>query len=145
MRHLAQFALFVAATGVFASAALAQEYGGHRYRDSYGNPYRGGGDAVDRVFADLQEAASTSVYARHQRSHFDHAMRELSRFQNKWRNGRFDKHPLDEAIGEMSHLSRAGELNPQVRDRMARDADELRAFRARGSYDGRYDGYSPPR
>jgi hypothetical protein len=138
MKHLAQFALLAAVTGVFASTALAQDYGGYRYRDSYGNPYRGRGDVIDRVFSDLQDAASTSLYAHHQRGHFDHAMRDLSRFQDKWRNGRFDRRPLDEAIGAMLHLSRAGELNPAVRERMAFDADELRAFRDRWPYDGRY-------
>jgi hypothetical protein len=146
MRQLALTALLVASAGMFGSAASAQDYG--RYGDDRNSRGYGrdrefgprGGDIVDRALNDLQRAASTSFYARHDRGRFDHAMRELSKFQNKWSRGKFDNHALDEAISEMSHLSRSGELNPRVRDVMARDADELRAFRAAGGrFDGRYD------
>jgi hypothetical protein len=145
MRQLALSVLLVATTGLFVTGAFAQSYGGYRDnpysrgdRNYRGDRYRGdgyrGGDIVDRTFADLQQTASASFYARHERGHFDHAMRELSKFQNKRARGKFDHHALDEAIGEMSRLSRAGELNPRVRETMARDADELRVFRA-GGYD----------
>lgn len=117
----------IAFTGLFGSNAFAQ---------------RGG--ILDRAFTDLQRAASSSYYARHERGHFDHAMRELAKFQDKLRRGKFDKHPLDEVIGEMSHLSRASELHPRFRDLMARDADELRAYRASGGYGPDYGrGYDP--
>ncbi len=146
MRLFALAALVVAGSGLFNSPASAQDYG--RYGDdrySRGNGrdsgYRGG-DPVGRAYAEVQRAASSSYYARHERGHFDHAMRELSKFQDKWSRGKFDNHALDEAIGEMAHLSRAGELHPRVRESMARNADELRAFRAGGRRDGPYDrGY----
>jgi hypothetical protein len=147
VRQLALTTLLFATAGIFASAASAQDYGRYgddRYSRGYSRDREFGnrrGDVVDRAFADLQRAASSSFYARHQRGHFDHAMRELSKFQNKWSRGKFDNHAIDEAIGEIAHLSRAGELNPRVRELMARDADELRAFRAGGRFDGRYDPY----
>jgi hypothetical protein len=122
-----------------AVGLFAQDYG--RDRNAYGDRYRdrrgyNRGDVLDHAFSDLQWAASSSMYARHQRGHFDHAMRELGKFQDKFQRGHFDKHSVDEVIDEMSHLSRAGELNPSVRETMARDADALRVFRA-----GRYPGY----
>lgn len=131
-------------TGGLVAGVSAQD--DWRYRDGYGEPYdqhyaRGRGDVLDRAYGDLQWAASSSFYARHQRGHFDHAMREMAKFQDRFSRGRFDKHPLDEVIGEMSHLSRSGELNPQVRETMARDADELRAFRAGGYPGGAYGSY----
>ena len=135
-----QFLFIAAACGVLASSAFAQSYGG--YRDPYtrGGEYsRGyGANPVNRAMSDLQRAAASSYYARHQRGHFDHAMRELAKFENKFQRGRFDKHPLDEAIGELSHLSRSGDLDPRTCDILARDADELRAFRA-GAYDRGYN------
>ena len=139
-------ALMFLVAGGLATGLFAQDY--ERYRDPYGHRYedRSGynrGDVLDRAFSDLRWAASSSFYARHQRGHFDHALQELGRFEEKFRRGRFDRHPLDEAIGEMSHLSRANELEPRVRETMARDADELRVFRAGGDpgYGGRYGSY----
>lgn len=149
MTYFARFAFSAAAAGMLATAAFGQDYDPHRYRDQdrhgdqHGDQSAGGGDVIERVFADVQDAASRSFYARRERGRFDHAMRELSKFQNKRRSGRFDRHPLNEAIGELSHLSRANELDPHIRDRMARAADELREFRAAGSYDGSHAYYQP--
>jgi hypothetical protein len=94
---------------------------------------------VDRAISDLQRAASYNGWDHHDRGRFDHAVKELYKFQDKWGRGHFDKHPLDEAIGEMSHLSRSGHLDPRTRDTLARDADELRYFRSGngGWYNGR--------
>lgn len=145
MRHLALAAILI------TSSAFAQGYGGYRdggyrgdpyNRDAYARGYNGSG-AIDRAFADLEQAASSTFYARHQRGHIDHALRELSKFQSKWSRGKFDRHALDEAIGEMSHIARSGEMHPRTREMLARDADELRAFRAGAGYESY--GYGPGR
>ncbi len=140
--------LMLACTGAFG-----QSYGGYRDNPYYGGPSRDnrvysgsyGANPVDRAIDDLQRAASTSYYARKERGHFDHALRELSKFQNKSAQGRFDRHALDEGIGELSHLAGSRYLDPRLRETMARNADELRDFRANGAYPSPYGGrgYDP--
>lgn len=140
MRHLALSAFLLAASALSASSAFAQAYGGYRgdpyNRDAYARGYNGSGP-VERAFGDLERAASSGYRARHERGRIDHALRELSKFQNKWSRGKFDRHALDEAIGEMSHVSRAWDIDPRTREMLARDADELRAFREGARYESR--------
>jgi hypothetical protein len=93
--------------------------------------------------ADLSRAAS---YTRRDWKHFDHAQRELGKFQEKWARGHFDTHPLDEAIDELKRLAYSGHLNPRDSAMLAGDIEPLRQFRsARGYYGGypggMYDGY----
>ena len=142
MRRMILSTAMVAAA--LSSVAFAQGYYGNqgyyrggdgRYRDGYNSGPR----ILDRVRADFERGASTSFYARDQRWRFDHAIRELNRFEDKLREGKFDKGKLDSVIDDAAHLSRARDLDPRMRDIMARDADELRAFRAnRGGYYGRW-------
>jgi hypothetical protein len=92
--------------------------------------------------ADLNRAGS---YNRRDWKHFDHAQRELGKFQEKWARGHFDTHPLDEAIDELKHLAYSGRLNPRDSAMLARDIEPLREFRAargyNGGYRGGYNGY----
>ena len=141
---------FISAVGlgfIFLLSAAGQTYGGYRgqpYYDgrNYDQGYRGGygGDIVGRTMADLSRAGS---YNRRDWKHFDHAQRELGKFQEKWARGHFDSHHLDEAIDELKHLAYSGHLNPRDSSLLARDIEPLREFRAaRGYYGGsRYDGY----
>ncbi len=145
----------IAAAGIglaFALTAGAQVYGGYRgdpyYRGDYDRGYRGGygEDIIGQTMADLSRA---SAYNRREWKHFDHAQRELGKFQEKWARGHFDSHALDETIDELKHLAYSGRLNPRDREILGRDIEPLREFRAsRGYYDGypggRYDrGYYP--
>lgn len=152
MRRMAISTAILAAA--LSSVAFAQGYGGYRndpyyrddpyyrggrysdrYRDGYGNrdPY-GSPRIIDRVRADLERGASSTYYANHQRGRFEHAMRELNRFEDRWRQGKFDKGRLDEVIEDLANLSRARDLDPRMRDIMARDANDLRVFRANRGY-----------
>lgn len=120
-------------------------------RDAYGQPGgyrdnrdyrdyrdRGRADTVNRVIEDLRRARSYDYVDHHERKHFEHAERELVKFQDRYYSGRFDRHHLDEAINDLHHLVNARQVNPRDRDLLARDLDMLRDFRARGSY-GYYD------
>jgi hypothetical protein len=118
------------------------DYGGNRdpyygnNRGRYGNTYY---DPVDRALDNLQRAASTNRYDHHERSHFDKAIHELSKFRDRWHsNGHFDRGALDKAISNMNDLSRARQLHPRDRDLIGRDLYDLRAFR-----DGGGGGYGP--
>jgi hypothetical protein len=139
MRHI-KVSMILAGAALLGAVAVAQDYGGYRgrgrgddrYRDYYGDygrsAYRGG-SPVERAMSDLSRAASAGYADRHERGHIDHALRELSKFQDKWRRGKFDRHALDEATENMEHLARADALHPRARDIIARDLYELRDFR----------------
>ena len=128
MKHLALASLILAAAALTASA---QSYGDRdRDRDRYSERNRGG-SPVDRVLNDLRRARSGWV-DRHEFKHFDHAEHELSRFQQRLSQGRFDGHPLDEGISELNHLANSDRINPRDHEIFARDVYELREFRARG-------------
>jgi len=129
-------AALTAATGL----SLAQ---GPYSRDGYGNQryydydrrgpapaYRG--DLVGRVINDLSQAGSRGWMENHDRKHLERAWRDLDRFQEKLSRGRFDHGRLDSAIGNLEHVVRADRVDPRTRGRLARDLQELRAFRARG-------------
>lgn len=163
MRRFTFSALVLASLTLLPAGAFAQRYPGSRDpyygRDAYGSrdPYYGrdrdayygrdygnrgyrGGDPVDSAMRGLRQAASMSRYDGHERKHFDNAMRDLSRFQDRRRSGRFDRGALDSAISNMSDLARADQLHPRARDIIARDLSDLRNFRDSG--DRYYDPYS---
>ncbi|HWQ52766.1 MAG TPA: hypothetical protein VN442_03720 [Bryobacteraceae bacterium] len=110
-----------------------------------GRMARRGWSPVDRAMSDLNRAARNGRYLDgHEREHFDRAMQELGRFEDRWRDGRFDKGRLDKGIENIQHLVNSDRLHPADRRMLARDLAELRDFRARGGYDpGGYgrDGY----
>ena len=132
---------------LFGPTTFAQDYGRRyerddRYRDSHGEygTWDRGGNPVDRAMSDLRRAASFGAYDRHERSRVDHALRALSKFDDRLRRGKFDHHALDEAIENMDHLVRGRGLNSRARDMLARDVTMLRDFRASG-YDRRGNDY----
>lgn len=99
---------------------------------------------VERSMMDLQRAARNARYVdRHERRHFDRAMSELARFQDRWRQGRFDKGRLDKAIDNIKHLVNSRRLHPGDRRMLAADLASLRDFRARGGYPAAYRGRYP--
>lgn len=148
MRRFIISALLVATAGALTVPAFAQRYPDPYYgnrnpyngnnRGRYGNGY---GDPVDRALSNLQRAASMNRYDHHERSHFDKAIHELSKFRDRWRGGRFDRGALDKAISNMDDLSRARQLHPRDRDAITRDLYDLRAFRDGG---GGYNGGNGP-
>lgn len=153
MRRLKLTALLFASASILATTAFAQPYPGSRdrygrgpysdrdpyYRDSYGN--RGGyyrGDPVNVALQNLRRAASTNRYDRHERNHFEKAIRDLNKFQDRARSGRFDSGALGSAISHMQDLAQARQIHPRDRNLIARDISELRSLHASG---GRY--YDP--
>ena len=102
------------------------------------------GNIVGRVLRELDVAArgSHSYVDGHERKHFERAMDELRRFEDRWQRGQWDNGRLDHAIEALSHLADARQLDPRTRRLMAEDANLLRQFRAsrRGYNSGPY-GY----
>ena len=120
-----------------------RDYGRDRYgRGGYGYGYGQSGNVVGRVMRDLNMASRSAYVDGHERRHFERAMSELSRFEERWQRGQWDNGRLDRAIEDLSHLADARQLDPRYRRLMAEDANLLRQFRSsRGNYNR--GGYSP--
>ncbi len=106
--------------------------------DGYGRYDRGprsyGYDPVNRTLNDLDRVFARSYTDNHERRHMENARRDLIRFQDRWARGRFDKDRLDSAIDNIHHLVNADQVDPRARQMLARDMDDLRAFRANRGY-----------
>jgi hypothetical protein len=143
--------LIVAGT-LFTSVASAQIF-----RDRYGRPsdgyygnqeygYGRGGDVVTRTLEDLRRLAySGGGYGGYgndsrEQKRLREAEKELLKFVDRSRNGRFDDNSLGDAIEEMEKAVNSNRLHPQAREILARDIYALRAFRSSGGRD--YDPYS---
>lgn len=105
----------------------------------YGNSGRYGNSPVSNTLNNLSRISSRGFVDRHERDHFSKAMQNLQDFEYRYRQGQFESSRLDRAIDEMKHLASANQLHPGDRQIIARDIENLRAFRSTG---GRYSrGY----
>jgi hypothetical protein len=156
MRHLIRTFLLGSGLVIMAVGANAQIFGnggGYRNDPYYGNdPYnrndrygRGYGDAgslVARVQNDIYRAASNSYTDNHERKHFENASRNLAKFNDRMRQGKFDSHSLDKSIDDLNHLVNANQIRPRDRQMLANDMNALRQLRSSGGYNsGSYGGY----
>lgn len=129
---------------------LARDYddGYGRGRNRAGEWRRGGyggpDQVINQVMRDLDVAGRNTRYVDdHERKHFQHAREELYKFQDRFRQGKWDNGKLDKAIEDLSHLANARQLDPRARQLMANNANVLRDLRAnRGRYEnGSYGGF----
>jgi hypothetical protein len=132
----------VLAGGVTANAQPQNPYDrdgrGYGY-DRYGQPrdYRGGSNQrylFDRVMRDVNQAAQRSPLDGHERHHVDAVFESLQQFQSRWARGKFDTGKLDRAIENLDHLARADRVRGYDRERLYRDVQDLRQFRANRGY-----------
>jgi len=125
-----------------------------RYRDGYGRgrnsgPYsnngRYAGDAASmasQIRNDLGRIASRTRADNHERNHFQKAQQELSKFEDRMRQGRFDQGALDKSIDNVQHLVSSNQIMPRDRNVLMQDLRSLQNMRANGG--GGY-GYNPYR
>jgi hypothetical protein len=131
------------------SAMYAQGYpwGGQRggvYSDRGG--WRGSGSPVQRVLSDLDRIQARSRVDNHERNHFNEARKDLYRFEERWRDGRFDSGRLNKAMDNIEHLARSRQIHPRDRSVLGQDLRILGQLRSgRGPYgrNGPY-GYRDP-
>jgi hypothetical protein len=91
---------------------------------------------IGRVISDLNRAAERARLDHHESRHFDEVARNLEEFEARSARGKFDTGKLDKAIHNLEHLAEADRVRGRDRDMLARDVEDLRAFRAsRGGYD----------
>lgn len=114
----------------------AQNRGNYGDYGTYGNTGYNRGASVQRVMNDLNSVASRNYADGHERKHFDDAMKNLQKFDNAWRSGKWDQKPLDKAIESMEHLAGADQIRGRDRDMIHSDLAFLRDLRANrgGSY-----------
>ncbi len=127
-----------------------REYRDRDYRDHRGAGYSRSVDPEGGIFArtasDLDRAASSQYYRGGDRRRIENARRDLWDFQKRWREGRYDRGELDEAIGNVQKVINMRYLDYQDRAALEQDVQQLREFRAsqndrgydRGSYGRRY-------
>lgn len=132
MNRFSKLALHSCAILTLSMAADAQS----RYAQPRGYGYgQGQPSVIGRVMTDLNRAASNSRLDNHERNHFEQVANNLRDFEAKFARGKFDTGNLDRAIGNLQHLADSDRIRGRERDLLARDADELRRFRAmRGGY-----------
>ena len=119
----------LASTGLllFGLAAHAQEYGGGER-----------GHLFDRVRADLDRAAASSVPFTGDRDRISIARRDMNEFQRERANGNYDPAELDRMIGALQRVVDSNRMPDPDRNLLIADLHELREFR------GRYERSATP-
>lgn len=142
MRSLMAKALLGGGLLIGCIAGNAQVYGGGYYDRGrvygefgrYPDDRNGrGGGLFDRVRADLDRAESSYFSSGGDHRRLNRVREELSEFQSKWANGRYDRHELDEAIGALQKVVNDNRLNYRDRSVLQDDLYRLRDFRARNN------------
>ena len=113
-----------------------------RDNDDYrrgGGWQRFGGSPVRSAIRDLQSIGSRTRVDGHERDHFRGAIDRLRRFEDRWRDGRWDGGSLDRAIEHIRDLADARQLHPRDRSLLRQHVYALRDFRS--NRDDRYWGY----
>ena len=127
----------------------SRERGYYPDQNRYGNDRYGYGSnqnsLIGRVLADVNMAASNARLDGHERKHFDDAVRKLQEFEGRWAQGRFDSGKLDKAIESLEHLANADRVRGRDRDRLGRDMEDLRQFRATRGRNSNYGDYRDDR
>lgn len=99
-------------------------------RGAYGTA--NSGNVVDRTLYNLNIAAGNSRVDGHERGHFNKAQKELSNFQSRWAQGRFETGRLDSAIRAMQDLVNSDQVNGRDQSVLANDLAALRQLRSSG-------------
>lgn len=127
-----RFVMVLAMAGLLPAASLAQRDGG------YGGYGRGGYQySAGSALRDLERIASHSRVDRHERNHFNHAIDDLARFEDRARRGHFDDDKLGNAIGHMEHLADARQIHPRDRQVIRGHLSRLYSL-LRGGHRGRW-------
>ncbi len=136
--------LILGTTALVFSLGLQAHDSDYRDRDRYrrDSRYSNYGSPASRIISDLREIGSRSRVDHHERKHFERAAKELYKFDERLRDGRFDRGALNRAIEDLEHLSRAEQIHPRYRRVLDQDLDLLYRFRDNRDYGARYrDGH----
>jgi len=91
-----------------------------------------GREPLDRVRADLDHAQRDLRYLGPEEvERFNRIRGQVSEFQHRWAQGRFDKDALDHVIEGLNHTVEHSRIRPRDRDILADDVRRLRELRER--------------
>jgi hypothetical protein len=85
---------------------------------------------IDRVQDDLRRAEDFERHNGKEISRYENAQRYLSDFDRELTRDHFDKGKIDDAIGGLKDVVDHNTLDPEARDALRRDLEDLRALRA---------------
>jgi hypothetical protein len=85
---------------------------------------------VDQTESDLRTAAEFERHKGKEVTRYENAERHLSDFDREYRKGHFDKDKLDTAIDDLKNVVEHNTLDPQARDTLMDDLQDLRMMRA---------------
>ena len=118
---------FTLIAGVGLFAALPVLMSAQQFDDGRGQPAP---TLIESVERHLQRVEREAPWSRGERHRADEALDHLSRFDQRWHQGRFDKGQLGEAIEHIQGVLSHNRMNERQRDLLAQDVDNLRGFRA---------------
>jgi hypothetical protein len=84
---------------------------------------------IDRVHLDLNHAYVEWQFPGPDRDRLNKAEKQLREFAQKWRNAKFDKGELNDAIGSIQHVLDINRLPVESRDALSGDVERLRQIR----------------
>ena len=124
MRHIVTAFLFTAALVSLTTQARAQ-YGPD------GGPYQPDSVTalVDKVHVDLNRGYDQWKLSNGDRERLNRAEKKLRTFEKEWRNAKFDKGDLDDAISAVQHVLDNNHLAGPERDALWNDVEQLRHMR----------------
>ena len=124
MRQILHVFLLTAGMMGFGAVAHAQ-YGPE------GGPYQPDkvSALVDKVHMDLNDGYEHWHLSNGDRDRLNNAEKKLRSFAADWRNARFDKGDLDDAIAAIQHVLDNNRLAGHERDNLSDDVDHLREMR----------------
>jgi hypothetical protein len=85
---------------------------------------------IEQTLGDLDRVRNHAYADRHQIKHLDQARKDLLRFEDNWRRGKFDRDRLDSSIDHLNRIASSPQVNPRERDLLYHDVQALRNFRA---------------
>lgn len=84
---------------------------------------------VDRVHTDLTNSYGRFHFSSGDRDRLNKAEKELREFSQKWKNGKFDKGQLDDAIASIQHVLDDNKMSHEDRNAVDEDISQLRKMR----------------
>jgi hypothetical protein len=84
---------------------------------------------MDRIHEDLNRGYSAWHLTSNDIRRLTHAERQLLDFAKHWRDGKFDKDDLDDAISAVQHVADSNHLQGTERDALFNDVAQLRQMR----------------
>jgi hypothetical protein len=85
---------------------------------------------AERSIEDLRRIAERETFSHGEHDRYQHAIEHLSEFSGKLYAGKFDRGKLDRGIDDVRNVLARNRIDPQSRNILSADLNELYRFRA---------------